>query len=110
MTGIEPLASDEVGIAVEVEIGPRRAPAREGAAERGGESGSPVGERGPVSPGREAVQDRVLLAARVADEEVGQPVAVGVGVCDAHAGVRVGGAGAACPLLEAEAETGRIGS
>ena len=50
----------------------------------------------------------MLLAARVADEEVGEPVAVGVRVRDAHPRVRIGGTGAAGPLLEAEAEPGRI--
>ncbi len=106
--GNRAVREDEVGIAVEVEVGPRGPPAREGAAERGGEPRPPVGEGRPVPPRRQAVQDGVLLAAGVADEEIGQPVPVGVGVRDAHACVRIGGAGAAGSLLEAEAEPGGV--
>ena len=102
------VGEDEVRIAVEVEVAPGDAPARERTAEGGGEAGASVGKRGAVPARRQPVQDRVLLAARVADEEIGQAVAVRVGVRNAHAGVRIGGARAGGPLLEAEAEPGRV--
>ena len=84
----------QVGVAVEVEVGPGRSPTGERAGRRRPRTGPPVGERRAVLPRRQARQDRVLLPARVADEEIGEPVAVDVCVRDPHARIRVRGAGA----------------
>ena len=108
--GDRAVGEHEIRVAIEVEVGPGRAPAGERAAERGGDAGPAVGERRAVLPRRLAGEDGVPLAARVADEEVRKPVAVDVRVGDPHARVRVCGAGAAGTLLEAEAEPGRIRS
>ena len=94
----------EVEVAVEVEVGPRVAPAGRVRADRGGELGARVGERrcllavlrlryAACSWPREFVTKRSVLPS---------PVEVGGG--DAHAGVRVGDVLALRDLLEAEAE------
>ena len=83
-------------------------PALPAAAERN--AGRPLSNAGAPSPvcvG--AAQDGVRLPPRVRHEEVEPAVAVVVARRDAHARVRVGDSFRDAPLLEAEAEAGRIG-
>ena len=74
---------NEVEPAVIVQVGPGVAPAGT-AADHGRERRAGVGERLPG-----AAVDGVRLVARVADEEVLQTIAVGVGLGDPHSGVPV---------------------
>ena len=81
-----PFASDEVEIAVEVEVDPRHAPARC----RRSRAPATKSGRASTNGSRRRAVDGVQLLARVGHEEVRAPVAVIVGACDPHPRVRVG--------------------
>src|SRR5207244_7041734 len=98
------VGQDEVEIAVQVEVDPGSAPTGERLAERGRERCADVAER---RSGRDRLLpgvDRMALAARVRDEQIGVTVTVEVRSRDTHSRIRIGHAGAGCALLEAEAE------
>ena len=99
----------QVGIAVQVEVDPGRAPAGERLAKRWFERCSNVGERRPGGEGLLSAVDRMRLSAGIRDEQVGVSVTVEVRSRDTHPRIRVGHAGDGCALLEAEAETRGIG-
>ena len=98
----------EIEVRVVVEVRPGGAPAGR-ALEVDPRVRSYVRERRIVGVGRIRPVEGVALAARVRDEDVGAPVGVPVADRHAHAGVRVGHACGGRPLLEAEAEAGRVG-
>jgi len=89
----------EVEVAVVVQVDPRVAPAGQVPAEGGDEGLARVGEAAQTG-----AVDRMGLAARVRDEEVGAAVARVVGRRDAHPGVRVGDAVARALLDQPEPE------
>ena len=103
------VGEDQVEVAVEVEVGPRHAPAGVARAERRHEVRPSVGERGlPLPRGRAAI-DRMELSARVRHEQILAPVEAVVAGGDSHAGVGVVDADGPRALLEPEAEPGGVG-
>ena len=96
-------------MAVQVEIDPGNRPAGERLAKRRRERTVDVVERRSGGEWRLPGVDRMPLAARVRDEQIGAAVTVEIRSRDTHPRIWVGHARAGCALLEAEAEAGRIG-